>query len=288
MYASSGGESIIIVNAESLQRHCHVDILKEISLANISSESLVSTNSTGESDSNSTMTLKLVSCGRVDLDAAHGIQICIMDQNNCPQPNCCIGEVWLCSASVANGYWNNEKSTSDVFLEEDIGEAPSELQVSSKNKWLKTGDLGFIYANQLWICGRKKDVLIVKGRNVMPQDVEKCAENASSKYLRPGCSAVFQIYLPSSASPGIEHSEQSGVIFGSIDKDNFENEGRIVLLCEIRQNRSINAENAQRIFQTVSDAIAKDCGISIYEIVLLQSSSIFKTTSGKIQRSRCR
>ena len=60
------------------------------------------------------------------------------------------------------------------------------------HRYLRSGDLGFIYQNELFVCGRLKDLIIVRGRNHYPQDLERCVEGADS-LLRPGCTAAFSV-----------------------------------------------------------------------------------------------
>ena len=97
-----------------------------------------------------------------------------------------VGEIWIHSPSKALGYFQKEKESRESFYSilpvagaEDIG-------------YLRTGDLGFLHNQELFICGRMKDLIIVGGRNYYPQDIEATAESTSN-LIRPGCSAAFTV-----------------------------------------------------------------------------------------------
>ena len=97
-----------------------------------------------------------------------------------------VGEIWIQSPSKALGYFQKDKETRESFYSilpvagaEDVG-------------YLRTGDLGFLHNQELFICGRMKDLIIVGGRNYYPQDIEATAESASN-LIRPGCSAAFTV-----------------------------------------------------------------------------------------------
>ena len=96
-----------------------------------------------------------------------------------------VGEIWLSGPSVARGYWNRPEETAATFGASLDG-WPARL--------LRTGDLGFLLGGQLFVTGRRKDLLIVAGQNHYPQDLERSAE-ASSAALRPGASAAFSVPL---------------------------------------------------------------------------------------------
>jgi len=93
-----------------------------------------------------------------------------------------VGEIWLRSGSKTRGYWNMaEKSRKEMFM------ARLEKQDDDDEEgYFKTGDLGFLHGNELFICGRLKDMIIVRGRNYYPQDLERCAEEQDAR-IRQGC-----------------------------------------------------------------------------------------------------
>ena len=100
-----------------------------------------------------------------------------------------VGEIWIHSPSKAAGYFGKPELTMEDFHAQLSG---TDSNGDSKDGYLRTGDLGFMHKDELFICGRLKDLIIIGGRNYYPQDLEASAE-ASSDLLRPGCSAAFTI-----------------------------------------------------------------------------------------------
>ena len=93
-----------------------------------------------------------------------------------------LGEIWVAGPSVTRGYWNRPAETAEVFGGV-LGDSP-------ETQFLRTGDLGFVHDGALYITGRIKDLMIIRGRNCYPQDVELTVERAHSK-LRSGGSRIF-------------------------------------------------------------------------------------------------
>lgn len=163
-----------------------------------------------------------------------------------------VGEIWLTGPSVADGYWNRPEETERVFC--------AELSPSDGSRYLRTGDLGFLHEGQLFITGRIKDLIILHGRNVHPQDVEESAER-SHAFLCPGGCAAFSV-------------------------DDGEEEGLVVLGEVIREQiRSLPAaEVTSRIRQTIWE----EYELPVQTVVLLRPASLRRTSSGKLQRYACR
>src|SRR5262245_57802210 len=123
----------------------------------------------------------LVGCGRGWLDT----ELVIADPQSmtrCPQD--IVGEVWVAGGSIARGYWNRPEFSRETFAAylKDSGEGP----------YLRTGDLGFIKDGELFITGRIKDVIIIRGQNYYPQDIEETVRQ-SYPGLRPACGAAFAV-----------------------------------------------------------------------------------------------
>ncbi|WP_372365628.1 cytochrome P450 [Candidatus Uabimicrobium sp. HlEnr_7] len=185
----------------------------------------------------------LVSCGK----AIVGSQVIIVkDGQICETMT--EGEIWLKGQSVANGYWNNEVATERTF---------SAYLANNDGPYLRTGDLGFLCENELFITGRIKDLIIILGQNFYPQDIEFTIEN-SHLAIRKGCGAAFAI--------------------------NIEREERLVVVQEVKETTEV----LDTIFDSIYNNIYDHHGVSPYEIVLVLPRSISKTTSGKIQRQECR
>jgi acyl-CoA synthetase (AMP-forming)/AMP-acid ligase II len=163
-----------------------------------------------------------------------------------------VGEIWIAGSHVAGGYWNKPAETEATFhaYTADTGAGP----------FLRTGDLGFIHEGQLYIGGRIKDLIIIDGENHYPQDIEFTVENAHPS-VRNGCTAAF-----------------------AIDKDGKE---RLVVVAELKPAGESNPPVSEAIAQEIRQAVSREHGIPVYDIVFIQARTIHKTSSGKIQRRAC-
>ncbi|MBD2676941.1 MULTISPECIES: fatty acyl-AMP ligase [Nostoc] len=191
----------------------------------------------------------IVSCGRTWLDE----KIAIADPTNltkCPDGK--VGEIWVHGTSVAAGYWQRPEQTQETFQAylTDTGEGP----------FLRTGDLGFLQDGELFVTGRLKDVIIIRGQNHYPQDIELTVQK-SHPALRPNCGAAFTI-------------EQKG-------------QQRLVIVQEV-ERVYIRRLNVAEVVGNITEAVAANHGLQVYDTVLIRPGSIPKTSSGKIQRQSCR
>ena len=187
----------------------------------------------------------LVGCG----GAASEQKFLIVDPETCTQRNEGeIGEIWVGGPSVARGYWDRPEETRESFhaVLADTGEGP----------FLRTGDLGFVHNQELFVTGRLKDLIIIRGRNHYPQDIELTVEK-SHPALRSGCGAAF-----------------------SIDVDDQE---RLVVVHEVERGHLRNL-NADAVFSAIREAVSEQHELQVYAIILIKTFSISKTPSGKIQR----
>ena len=181
-----------------------------------------------------------------------------------------VGEIWVSGPSVSQGYWNRPEETERACHAclKETGEGP----------FLRTGDLGFIQDGELFVTGRLKDLIILSGRKLYPQDIELTAEQ-SHPALRPACCAVFAVdgldeerlvivaevephYRPASrTSPGREASAHSP--------------GRLPL-------------DVEAVVRAIRGAVAEQHDARAHTVVLLRAGRIPKTTSGKVQRHACK
>jgi amino acid adenylation domain-containing protein len=161
-----------------------------------------------------------------------------------------VGEVWVTGPSVGQGYWNRPEETQATFgaYLADTGAGP----------FLRTGDLGFLQEGELFITGRVKDLIIIRGRNLYPQDIERVAE-LSHPALRAGAGAAFTV----------EVNQEERLV--------------VVQELEFRQQPDI-----EEVAGAIRAAIAQAFEVQVYAVVLLKPGHIPKTTSGKIQRRACR
>ncbi|MFZ5830497.1 MAG: aminotransferase class I/II-fold pyridoxal phosphate-dependent enzyme [Planctomycetota bacterium] len=161
-----------------------------------------------------------------------------------------IGEIWVRGPSVALGYWNRADATQETFgaYLHDTGEGP----------FLRTGDLGFLRDGELYVTGRIKDLLIIRGVNHYPQDIEETVQRCHDR-LRRDCGAAFEIKV--------------------------DGKEELVIVQEIERGRNIDL---QPIFDAIRRSVSSEHDVPPYAIALLKPGSIPKTSSGKIQRHACR
>ena len=98
-----------------------------------------------------------------------------------------IGEIWIAGSGKCLGYWNNPELTLKQFRARLVDDSPYD------DGYLRTGDMGFFHEGELFVCGRIKDMIILRGQNYYPQDIENVVERASS-FIRHNCVAAFQIH----------------------------------------------------------------------------------------------
>ncbi|WP_394838603.1 amino acid adenylation domain-containing protein [Pendulispora rubella] len=188
---------------------------------------------------------ELASCGTV----VPSQELAIVDPDTrTPCADGSIGEVWVRGRAVTRGYRQRPEENERTFLARtDAGEGP----------YLRTGDLGFRYEGELYLASRHKDLIIVRGRNHYPQDLERASEN-SDPMLRLGCAAAFAT----------------------------EDDARVIVLQEVREEGT-EADYA-RAMRAIRMAIAEECDVRLAEVALVARGELFKTSSGKIQRRLCR
>jgi len=158
-----------------------------------------------------------------------------------------IGEVWVTGASVARGYWRNPEATAAAFLDRPDG------------RWLRTGDLAFRREGYLFIAGRRKDVIIVRGQNRYPQDIEQAVERGVAA-VRKGRVSAFPVL----------HDGREG----------------IGVAAEIGR-ASRRAASPGEIIAAIDAVVTETQQEPASLIALLEPGALPKTTSGKLQRSSC-
>ena len=197
--------------------------------------------------------IQLVACGTECEDH----EIAIVDTETLIEnPALKVGEIWLRGPSNAQGYWRREEATKHTF--------GATLEGRGAGTWLRTGDLGFLDPDgEVYITGRHKDLIIVRGRNHYPQDIEFTVEECDVA-MRPGCSAAYTLDI---------RGEERLVISAEVDPRRFGQGG---------------IEDLEGAVRLVRAAVAEGHGIQPYAISLLKNRTIPKTTSGKIQRHGAR
>lgn len=188
--------------------------------------------------------LDIVSCGK-EINYTT-IKIVALEKRECLEEGQ-IGEIWIYSDSIAEGYWNapDEEEVFHGHLEGDDRE------------YLMTGDLGFKYEGHYYIVGRKKDMIIIRGKNIYSQDIEELIVNSNKEKIN------------------------TAVAF-SVSEDNEE---KLVIIVEVR-NKADLQDNT--IKEKISSNIASNCKIVAHDIQLQESGTLPRTDSGKIKRLVCK
>ncbi|MFM9057984.1 MAG: aminotransferase class I/II-fold pyridoxal phosphate-dependent enzyme [Planctomycetaceae bacterium] len=206
---------------------------------------------------------RLVGSGR-ELD---GQDVHIVDPQTCEAlPPGRVGEIWVSGPSVAQGYWNRTEESQITFgamLAQPAAAGPG----GAVSRWrpnpgpyLRTGDLGFFEDGELFVTGRLKDLIIIRGRNHYPQDIERSVEEACG-LVRAGSVAAF----------AVDHEDRE----------------RVVVVAELERGKREPAEVAAA-FEAIRSRLAKEHEVAAEGIVLVRPNSVPKTSSGKIQRHACK
>ncbi len=193
----------------------------------------------------------LVSSGR----GIPGQELLIVDPDECTVlPTGRVGEIWLRGPSVAAGYWANAEATEAVF--------GGTLRGDPSTRYLRTGDLGVRLDSEVFVTGRRKDLIIVAGRNHYPQDIELTVE---------GCHGAVRA---------------GSVIACAVTMADGE---RTLVACEVAvgSDPAAAGKPAAEIVAAIRRAVAAEHDLQVDEIVLLRRGGIPKTSSGKLQRSAC-
>ena len=164
-----------------------------------------------------------------------------------------VGEIWVSDPSIAGGYWQRPQESEATFHAHISNE-------SQARSFLRTGDLGFLHEQQLYVTGRRKDLIIIRGTNHYPQDLEWTVQE-SDPHLRPENGAAFSIQL--------------------------DGEERLVIVQEVDRGWQ-KFVSAEEIFETIRREIFEQHEVQVYAIALIKRGTLAKTSSGKVQRSTCR
>lgn len=183
-----------------------------------------------------------------------------------------VGEIWVSGPTIAHGYWKRAEETEDTFQAclADTGEGP----------FLRTGDLGFLRDGELFVTGRLKDLIIIDGRNVYPQDIELTVEQ-SHPAMRPGGCAAFSVDCNEErliVAAEVERRYQAGVQDGQnghCGEPRSRQDGRPSL-------------DVDTVVRAIRRAVAQEHDVRAHAVVLVRAGSIPRTPSGKVQRRVCR
>ncbi|BBY79182.1 fatty acyl-AMP ligase [Mycolicibacterium pulveris] len=165
-----------------------------------------------------------------------------------------VGEIWIAGPSVGLGYWARPEETEQTFS--------AVLAETSEGPFLRTGDMGFLHAGEMFITGRCKDLVTIRGGNYYPNDIEFTVQDCYP-VLVPGRGAAFTI------TPGLNAVE------------------RLVVVQEVYRDQ-VSAVDLADVIAAIRQAIPERFGIEAHAVVLVEHLSIPTTSSGKIQRGQCR
>jgi natural product biosynthesis luciferase-like monooxygenase protein/amino acid adenylation domain-containing protein len=190
----------------------------------------------------------VVGCGHTWLEQ----KIMIVDPDTCIEcPAGYVGEIWLSGPNVTQGYWRRPAETQEIFH--------AHLANTGEGPFLRTGDLGFMQEGELYITGRRKGLIIIRGQNYYPQDIEATAAQSHAGLLTGG-GAVFSLPVAG--------------------------EERVILVQEIE--RIYMHQLPQGLFEAIRQKVLEEYDLSIYAIVLIKPGGMTRTSSGKVQRYACR
>jgi acyl-CoA synthetase (AMP-forming)/AMP-acid ligase II len=190
----------------------------------------------------------LTNCGGTCIEQ----EVRIVDPNLCTEcPPDRVGEIWLRGPSITRGYWNRPDESWNTFHAylADTGQGP----------FLRTGDLGFIDNGQLYITGRLKDLIIIRGRNHYPEDIEQTVQQSHPE-LRPGSCAAFSIDIT----------------------------GQEELVVVVEKERGKQGQSLEEIIGAIRQAVSEEHELQVYAVALVKPGNVPKTSSGKTQRHACR
>lgn len=193
--------------------------------------------------------ISFISCGQNSDN--HSIRI--VDPNTRQSlPENHIGEIWVSGPCIASGYWNNPELSTEIL--------GAKLAEETDQRFLRTGDLGFLYENELFITGRTKDLIIIHGSNHYPHDIEHTVMQSHAAFMHYG-TAVF--------STDINGEEE------------------LIIMQEIARTH-LNKLDVDSALNAIRTAVLSNHGLQIHSILLIKPHTLPKTSSGKIQRWVCR
>jgi acyl-CoA synthetase (AMP-forming)/AMP-acid ligase II len=189
-------------------------------------------------------TVELVSSGRVP--PGHAVRV--VDPDTCEElPPARVGELWFHGPSAGAGYWRRPGESEAMF-----GAVPKGRPESERH--LRTGDLGFVHDGDVYVTGRLKNLLVVRGRNVHPHDVEETAQRADGR-LRAGRGVAFPVPTP---------------------------DGEAVAL--VQETHVTEAAELGHLAREAQRAVLEELGVALAEVCLVPPQSVLRTSSGKLRR----
>ncbi|MCP5170255.1 MAG: AMP-binding protein [Hahellaceae bacterium] len=178
-----------------------------------------------------------------------------------------VGEIWVRGPSVCKGYWGRPDATRELFEAQIVSDNPSSEASDAltpgllHSGYLRTGDLGFLHEGELYLTGRHKEIVVLDGRNLYPQDIEDLIQK-DRPALRKGCGAAF-----------------------AIDVDDAEH---LVVVQEMARAATLDEAGFEVMARSIRADVAEVYGVNLYALVLIKQGTFLKTSSGKIRRRAMR
>jgi acyl-CoA synthetase (AMP-forming)/AMP-acid ligase II len=187
-----------------------------------------------------------------------------------------IGEIWLSGGSVAKGYWQRPIETSESFH--------AYIADTDEGPFLRTGDLGFVREGELFITGRLKDLIIIRGRNIYPHDVESTVERIVD-FVKPNTCAAFSIETDGQEALAlvIEADRKLVRVVQRWNKDRESLDANMIFYTGGAQIREV-----ERLVSRIRQAVTEEYEVPLHSITFVMPGTFPRTTSGKVQRSVCR
>jgi acyl-CoA synthetase (AMP-forming)/AMP-acid ligase II/alkylation response protein AidB-like acyl-CoA dehydrogenase/acyl carrier protein len=202
---------------------------------------------------------EVVSCG----PPAHGVSLMTVDPDTClPAAPHRIGEIWVAGPGVARRYWRRPEQSAQVL---------DARLADGAGPWLRTGDLGFLRDGELYVTGRLKDLVIVNGRNIYPQDVEQLVERTID-FIEPNMCAAFGLV--------VDGQERLAVV--------AEANRALVRTARQGQDDGVSLAQVEALAQRIRTAVAQQFGVAVALVAFVRPGAFPRTTSGKVQRARCK
>ena len=240
VYVCDGGGKVMSVDLESLERDGHVK--------------------KGDAE--------IVSCGRPPKSS--NIKIILVEKQEASKDfseiktSGKVGEIWVSSKSASSSYWNKDESINAEKLQAKVP--------GRRGVYIRTGDLGFFdKSGELYVTGRSKDLIIIRGRNHAPEDIEYSVQSAC-KFLRPGCIAAIAAPMHKKAS--------------KMSKSDDLNGDTLCVIAEVRDG--VDKGTAQKDIDNLVQTIPQRHGITCDFVAIVPKGSLPKTTSGKLRRGKAR
>jgi acyl-CoA synthetase (AMP-forming)/AMP-acid ligase II len=186
-------------------------------------------------------------CGNGPIDVEHEVRVVDPETGRDSEPGV-VGELWLRGPAVCTGYWQRPDETAAVF--------EARVEPSGDGPYLRSGDFGFVHDGEVFVCGRMKHLIIIRGRNIYPQDVELAVERSHAA-VRPGCSIAFA------------HDTPAGE--------------ELIVLAEVA-----GTPDEDEVVLAVKNAVLTEFEIRPADVMLLPPRGVPKTSSGKLARNAAR